>query len=49
MQISMQMRLAELRIQTGKWVLWGKEAAASGKHAGQGLSLPAAQHCALRE
>lgn len=24
MQISMQMRLANLRIQTGKWVLWGR-------------------------
>lgn len=37
------------RIQTGKWALWRKEAAASGKHAGQGLSLPTAQLCALGE
>lgn len=42
MQISMQMRLAKLKHSDWQAGAVGKETAVPGKHAGQGLSLPAA-------
>lgn len=42
MQISMQMRLAKLKHSDWQAGAEGKETAVPGKHAGQGLSLPAA-------
>lgn len=42
MQISMQMRLAKLKHSDWQAGAVGKETAIAGKHAGPGLSLPAA-------